>query len=143
VATPDYLERAGTPAGPRELRLHSCIAYAYNTPDQNWIFRQGSRELEVPVSGIFRSNNSEAAHRAVLAGLGIGLLPIILVAGEVAAGRLIQVLPDWATPGLPIHIVHPGPRALPLRVRTVLGFLAQISAEMPVPERLTKSDSIS
>jgi len=136
VATPDYLERAGTPTAPRELRPHSCIAYAYNTPDQNWIFRQAGRELEIPVNGVFRSNNSEAAHRAVLAGLGIGLLPIILVADEVAAGRLVRILPDWASPGLPIHIVHPGPRALPLRIRTVIGFLVQISAEMPVPEGL-------
>ena len=136
VATPDYLDRAGTPTGPRELRSHSCVAYAYNTPDHHWIFRQASRELEIPVSGIFRSNNSEAAHRAVLAGLGIGLLPIILVADEVAAGRLVRVMPDWETPGLPIHLVHPGPRALPLRVRTVIAFLAQISAEMPAPEGL-------
>ena len=137
VGAPEYLGRKGIPTDPRELRQHSCIAYAYNTPDRSWIFSQAGREVRIPVDGIFRSNNSEAAHRAVLAGLGIGLLPITLVADELAAGRLVRVIADWETPGLPIHIVHSGPRALPLRLRTVVAFLAQISAEMPLSERLS------
>jgi DNA-binding transcriptional LysR family regulator len=137
VSTPDYLDRAGIPDEPRDLRQHSCIAYAYNTPDRSWIFHQAGREVRIPVSGVFRSNNSEAAQRAVLAGLGIGLLPVILVAPEVVAGRLVRVMPDWESPALPIHIVHSGPRALPLRIRTVVGFLTQISAEMPTPERMS------
>jgi DNA-binding transcriptional LysR family regulator len=137
VSSPDYLGRVGVPADARELIGHSCIAYAYNTPDASWTFQQNGREVRIPVSGAFRSNNSEAAHRAVLTGLGIGLLPVILVADDVAAGRLVRVMPDWETHSLPIHIVHSGPRALPLRLRTVVDFLAQISAEMPRPEYLT------
>lgn len=46
---------------------------------------------------------------------------------DIAAGKLKHLLPEWTIPELPFYAVHTGPRTLPLRTRTVLDFLIEIS----------------
>ena len=62
-------------------------------------------------------------HRAALAGGGLAVLSHILADQDVASGRLIRLIPDFPPTRLPIHVVYPSRRNIPLRVRTVLDFL--------------------
>ncbi|WP_298400427.1 LysR family transcriptional regulator [Sphingobium sp.] len=119
VAHPDYLARHGVPASVDALGDHQCIAYAYGDMPARWTI-DGRERL---VSGLFRSDNSEAVHRAALSGLGIALLPAIRVAADMAAGRLAPILPDCAIAPLDIFAVHPSHRRLPPRARLVLDFM--------------------
>ncbi|WP_375194721.1 LysR family transcriptional regulator [Sphingobium sp.] len=119
VAHPDYLDRHGTPESAEELSGHQCVAYAYGDVPARWMIDGRERV----VSGIFRSDSSEAVYRAVLSGLGIALLPSIRVEGDVEAGRLIPVLPDSSIAPLDIFAVHPSYRRLSRRARVVLDFL--------------------
>jgi DNA-binding transcriptional LysR family regulator len=119
VAHPDYLARHGVPARVDDLADHQCIAYAYGDRRARWTIDGRERV----VTGVFRSDNSEAVHRAARSGLGIALLPAIRVAGDMAAGRLAPVLPDSAIAPLDIFAVHPSHRRLPPRVRLVLDFM--------------------
>lgn len=119
VANPDYLARHGTPASADDLSAHQCIAYAYGATPARWAI-DGRERL---VSGRFRSDNSEAVHRAAIGGLGIALLPAIRVAADMAAGRLVPVLPGSIIAPLDIFAVHPAHRRLPPRVRAVLDFI--------------------
>lgn len=119
VAHPDYLASHGAPMSADDLTRHQCIAYAYGDMPTRWTI-DGRERL---VDGLFRSDNSEAVHRAALNGLGIALLPTIRVEGDMAAGRLAPVLPDSAIAPLDIFAVHPSRRRLPPRARIILDFI--------------------
>lgn len=121
VASGAYLAAHGHPARLDDLSAHQCITYGYGADPAAW--EVDGRMLTV--GGRFRADSSEAVHRAVSAGLGIGLLPAIRVAGEVASGHLIRLFADRPIPPLPLSVVHPANRNLPARVRVVLDFIAR------------------
>jgi DNA-binding transcriptional LysR family regulator len=52
----------------------------------------------------------------VLAGGGIGLLPSFNCSADVAAGRLVHILPKWYARGATLYLLHPQARTLPARV---------------------------
>lgn len=119
VAQPAYLDVHGTPASVEALSDHPCIAYAYGDVPARWMIDGRDRV----VAGTFRSDSSEAVHRAALSGLGIALLPAIRVQGDIEAGRLIPILPGTSIAPLDIWAVHPSHKRLPPRARVVLDFL--------------------
>ncbi len=120
VAAPAYMARRPAPATARDLVAHECITYGYGPHRALWEVDG----LELRVSGAFRANSSEAVHRAVASGLGIGLLPLIQVRDELDAGSLARILPRAVIPALRLSAAcrFPGPR-IPARVRVVLDFL--------------------
>jgi DNA-binding transcriptional LysR family regulator len=62
---------------------------------------------------------------ALIAGLGIAVLPDFIVSEAVKAGQLEIVMPDWHMPLAGLHLVTPpgGPR--PARVEALGNFLAK------------------
>jgi DNA-binding transcriptional LysR family regulator len=66
-----------------------------------------------------------AVHRATLAGAGLAVLSHILAGPDIEAGRLVKVMPDFPPTRLPINVVYPSRKNMPLRVTTVLDFLVQ------------------
>jgi len=55
---------------------------------------------------------------------GIMLAPDYLVEDELKAGRLIRLLPDYATAETPVHAVYPHSHNLSAKTRTFIDFLA-------------------
>ncbi|CAD5372964.1 LysR family transcriptional regulator [Rubrivivax sp. A210] len=102
VASRAYLRRRGMPAAPLDLAGHDCIHYLRGDEAPAWSFEDlagdGSR-LSVPVRGPFAANNSEALREAALGGAGIALLPDFSARKDLAAGRLVVVLPGWRSVG--------------------------------------------
>jgi DNA-binding transcriptional LysR family regulator len=132
VATPDYLERHGTPRAPADLAHHHCIVYDRLLSGASWIFATENGPLAVPVSGPLQVNNTEAVRTAVLEGLGIGYVPSWhFVDGEFETGRLVALLPEFASPPQPISAVYPSRRFLPLKVRVAIDFFGQDFAHDP------------
>lgn len=100
VASQTYLQRHGMPLQPADLVSHNCLPYLRDGVSQTWSFqKKGTRSaagrVGVSVSGNFRANNSEVLREAVLAGVGIGLLPDFSAHEAMADGRLQSVLPEW------------------------------------------------
>ncbi len=87
------------------------------------------RGRQVSVTGRVRvrSNVLFAAYQAVLAGGGAGLLPVWLIAPDVAAGRLVRVTPNTDAATVPIHLVYPPGRFRAARTRL---FAEMIEAEI-------------
>jgi len=123
VAAPSYLERRQPPRTPDEIIGHDCICYSRAGDGRSWSFSNGADELEVRVTPRLIANSSMGVHRAALAGGGLAVLSHILADQDVASGRLIRLIPDFPPTRLPIHVVYPSRRNIPLRVRTVLEFL--------------------
>lgn len=127
-AAPAYLERTGLPGQPHELARHPCMAYWRESSDDGWQLVRGEERAPVRVHGRYRVNDTVAVAQAALAGLGIALLPRYMCDEELAAGRLVRVLPEW-TPdtrfGTWITALAAPDRARFSRHRVFLDFLRQ------------------
>jgi len=123
VAAPAYLARAGEPKNPEDLAAHQCIAYPTEANPKIWRFDGPDGSHSVPVSARFHANSSEVVRRAVMSGLGIGMLPEIAVGHELGAGTLRRIITDYKPTEFPIHILYPSRSNLPARTRAVINFL--------------------
>jgi DNA-binding transcriptional LysR family regulator len=123
-ASPAYLAEHGTPARPADLGGHNCLLSLNSFPDGGWRFIGADGEHAVAATGNFRTNSVEALRRAALSGHGIGLLPAVIIAGDLRAGTLIPLLPEFRTSEAVIQAVYPSSRHLPAKARTFIDFLA-------------------
>ena len=131
VASPAYLDRAGTPKTPAELADHPIIGYSHVPNAQIWQFKQGSRMISPAVKGRLTMNNGEAIRDMAIEGLGLAMLPGFIVAPALADGRLVQVLPEIEPRPLPIMAVWPPVTPMPIKLRMLVDYLA---AELAVPD---------
>jgi DNA-binding transcriptional LysR family regulator len=140
VAAPGYLKRRGTPEHPLELSAHDCLPYLRPGPAV-WSFERAAgrggraaaepERLRVPVAGPLRANNSEVLRDAVLAGLGIGLLPDFSAGGALKAGRLRELLPAWRPVGFfgdSVFAIRPWSPQVPRAVRALVDHLREALA---------------
>jgi DNA-binding transcriptional LysR family regulator len=121
VASHAYLERHGEPKTPSELGAHTCVL---RRGDTIWKI-QGE---DVPVGGAVVTNTVFGVADAVLAGLGIGALPELVVRDEVAAGQL-RVLFGAPARRMRFFAMWPS-RRLSLKVRSFLDLLACHAREL-------------
>ena len=89
----------------------------------------GNKQIEVSVQGRLFANSLPAVRAAAVAGFGVARLPLYLARDEIAAGRLQIVLPGWATPSRPVHLVYLKTRHPSARVRSVVQFLLQCAKD--------------
>lgn len=125
VAAPSYLARAGEPTSPSDLVHHNCLRYSHMTASEEWQLRQGDRHVPVPVTGNFTAADPSILREAALAGLGLAVVPNMLVAHDLAAGRLTSVLEAHANIPLGIHVLLPHRTQLPARTRAFVDFLSR------------------
>lgn len=137
LASPRYLARRGVPAHPSELAAHDCLLYLGGGHADRWTFvRNAKRKSAAPeervglhISGSLKANNSEVLRDALLAGLGIGLLPDFSVpAGGNGAAALVQVLPDWQVQGFfgeRLYALRPWSAQVPKAVQCLVEHLRQ------------------
>jgi DNA-binding transcriptional LysR family regulator len=125
-AAPAYLARRGTPKAPAELAQHDCIVYTYNPTGDEWQLSDAAGKLHpVKVRGTLHTNNGDTARAAALGGLGIIWQPTFLIGADLAAGRLVPLLPDYRMPDIDILAVYPSRRHLSAKVRAMIDFLVQ------------------
>ena len=110
VASPAYLERAGTPRTPEALAKHACIGFSTTTPIvDRWAFPagpRGGRERTVAVHARLVTNTAQSAIDAALAGFGLVRVMSYQVNALVAAGKLRVVLAAYEPPPSPVHLVQ-------------------------------------
>ena len=91
--------------------------------DRVWTF-VGQRGSSVRVDGSFDSNSALALRKAVLAGLGIALLPEEYVGADLASGALVRILPQYEV-RRPVTALYARSPHIPQRVRLLVSFLIQ------------------
>src|SRR6185437_3849818 len=122
-ASPAYLARRGTPRLVEDLAAHNCLGFAYWTTGQEWnLYGPQGRET-VAVSGRLQANNGQALRMAALNGLGIVMQPEVLLAEDLAAGRLVRVLPEHQPLARPMHLVYLPDRRLTPKLRSFIDFV--------------------
>lgn len=124
VASPDYLARRGTPQEPDDLEAHDCLRFSFRRSVDSWPFRIGGRIVHRPVHGSFFGNSGDMVRQMAVAGGGISRHGHFHVAGDLAAGRLVEVLGDYHPgDGEDIHALYAPEDRAAARIRAFLDFL--------------------
>ena len=135
-ASPDYLERRGTPQTPDELADHDCLVYS-NLPDPaKWVCNDADgvrHAIEVPMTMMASSGDFLCA--AAIEGLGLVMQPTFIAGDAISRGELQPVLTDYAWPVTPAYAIYPPTRHLSYRVREFIDFLAEYFAGLPYWDR--------
>lgn len=128
VASPDYLRRRGRPASLAELEGHECLHFALPSTGQivPWLLRQDGVDAEHPLPGAIRCFD-DIIGPVTLArhGAGIAQTYRFMVEADLAAGRLIEVLPEFAGASRPFSLLYPAARHMPRRLRVLIDFLIE------------------
>ena len=150
MASADYLARRGTPVHPNDMATHDCLLYL-GSHSGSWTFakvakKKSTERVGVNIRGSLKVNNSEVLREALLAGLGIGLLPDFSLPDEQAptlitsrargspslrafpSGKyqLVRVLPDWQVQGFfgeRIYALRPWSAQVPKAVQCLVEHL--------------------
>jgi DNA-binding transcriptional LysR family regulator len=122
VASPDYLARRGTPQRPADLTDHDVVAFSGIAGVEHWVFRVAAGDVNVAIRPRLVVSTAEAAIDAARAGFGLTRVLSYQAAGDVARGSLLRVLPAYEGDEVPIHLVYPGGRHPPPKLRAFLDF---------------------
>lgn len=132
--SPAYAARAGLPASIGDIARHACLSYSNSPPGQVWAFQdttpQATRRA-ITARGTFTANNGEVLRDAALAGHGLAALPLFIVAADLAAGRLIHVLPHETLLDDGIFAVYPRTPFTSRKIRTLVQYLQQAMSPPP------------
>lgn len=124
AAAPAYLAKQGHPQHPTQLSEHVCLGLSYWRRHDRWHLRgPGDEVCDVVVKGRFSANQGSALHMAALHGAGIVLQPDVSLADDIATGRLVVVLPDWAYKPTPMYLIYAQDRRPTAKLRSVIDFL--------------------
>lgn len=121
VASPNYLEKFGTPNHPNQLKSHRCVL----TNTDHWSFDIDGKAQSVKVKGHWRSNNANVVLSACEQGLGIAYLPESTFNKAVKANTLVPILKPFWSSGATSWIVYQNKQFLPLRAKLAIEFLLE------------------
>lgn len=91
-ASPQYLQRLGALAHPRDLKNATFVGFR---PRSSLVLTNGRSDVELSTAGRIRADDFETVKALLLLGAGIAWLPDFLTEEAAAAGTLVPVLPQW------------------------------------------------
>jgi DNA-binding transcriptional LysR family regulator len=121
VASPDYIEKHGTPETPDDLLAHQALMQGV----ESWQFVDGDKIISIHPQGRFKADNGTALAAAAAAGLGIAWLPDHIIRGYLDSGALVQVMPRYPIPTAGIFVVRPPGQHSTRKVRVLTELLIE------------------
>ncbi len=131
VASPAYLKRYGTPQSPEELSEHEAVHYASPSTGavEDWQWLEGERQHSRTMAGRVTVNGAEAYIACCLAGLGLIQIPAYDVAAHLAAGELVEVMPEHRAEPMPVALLYPHRQHLSRRLKVFADWLEPLLKE--------------
>ena len=125
-AAPSYLQTRGRPEKPEDLAHHNCFCVTRGARiyDQ-WTVRGPQAPVKVVVSGSLTSNSTDTIHRWALDGAGVAIKALWDIEDDLRAGRLVELLPDYACDDIHLYATHFTHRHVPPRIRAFIDFLVE------------------
>lgn len=139
AAAPAYLAAAGTLKTAQDLARHECLGFAYWRKKNLWRLARAGRAEQVEVKGRFTANNGQALRAAALAGAGVIMQPEVLLADDVAAGRLVRLLPEYELPARPMQLVYPADKRPTAKLRSFVDFVTATFGDHSPPAKIGHS----
>ncbi|WP_294923248.1 LysR family transcriptional regulator [uncultured Paracoccus sp.] len=126
VASPEYLARHGMPERPDDLVRHNCLLLRYpRSPEFFWMLQAPGGPLKMMVSGRFDADDGDVLTEWALTGQGIANRPRYEIAEHLAAGTLVEVLPEHAPVPAQFGMLTPHRRLQDPKLRLFADFAAR------------------
>jgi DNA-binding transcriptional LysR family regulator len=120
VASAAYVKQQGRPKTIDALARHACLGQSER---EEWTLRNGRAEKKQKCSGQIAAGDPVLLQQMVLAGFGIGLLPLWLVEDDLRRSKLERLLPEWAGPEVELTALYASRSGLLPKTRVFLEFL--------------------
>ncbi|MFQ6347522.1 LysR family transcriptional regulator [Pseudomonas sp. R11F] len=132
-ATPDYLQRFGKPAHPRELEdgRHSTVGFLWSRTGKAlpYSMQRGEEIIEVQGRPLLIIDDGNAYLAAGLAGLGVLWLPQYMAKPHLASGELLPLFEEWHMEPMPMYLAFPPNRHVSTKVRVFIDWVIELMAE--------------
>lgn len=126
VGRPDFLERMAGDSSPLGFGQLPSLHWGGMQREYQWeLFNDEGERLLISHRPRMVTDDLPALRNAVLAGVGIAHVPRVAVREDLAAGRLVELLPGWSPKCGIVHAIFPSRRGLLPSVRTLIDFLAE------------------
>jgi DNA-binding transcriptional LysR family regulator len=122
-ASSAYARAHGVPATLEDVSEHACVLFRSQDGRAEWSLEGPEGPVRHVVRGRISGDDFLFVRAAVLAGAGIALLPRIVAAEDVAAGRLVRVLPGYTMKGTSLHIVYAATSKVPAKIAAFRDFV--------------------
>ena len=120
VASPIYIRQHPKITQPENLKEHTLIYGSVN----NWLMKKGKEQRLINIDKGMRVISGRVMCQAAKQGLGITRLADVYCQSEIAHGRLVEILPDWAEQ-TPISLVCPPNRYQLNRVKRLMNWISE------------------
>jgi DNA-binding transcriptional LysR family regulator len=128
VASPAYLDRAGAPETPDDLKAHRCIGHRLPGGRlYRWEFERDGQVMTIDTAGAVVLDDEDLMVDAAIEGLGVAYVAEPAAAGALAAGQVREVLSPWLSAMEAVAVYYPGHRAAPLALRAFLDVVREVS----------------
>lgn len=123
-AAPSLLEKLAAPRHPAELAdLPTLTLTTGHGPMNEWRYRDGGASRVLRLRSARQSNDGEVIRRWAIQGHGFAYKSQLDIADDLATGRLRTVLDEYFVDPAPLHLLYPGHRLQPARIRRLIDFL--------------------
>lgn len=131
-ASPKYVKKHGEPRTLDDIPRHACLNFAYEQIRHHWpVMDAEGATTNVPINSKVISNNGDLLRQCALAGMGIVIRPSFALGDDLAAQRLVRLLPKHKLGEISVVMVYPSRRLLSAKVRTFVDFMTR---RFPRPE---------
>jgi DNA-binding transcriptional LysR family regulator len=134
VATPGYLSERQIPVLPEDLTTHQCVLMNGKNNEAQWDLERGRKKVSLRVSGNVSSRDFNSVSYFTHRGHGIGLLPFNYCNELIDSGELVRILPEWASPKIPVHVLYPTRKFIPAKLRLFLDALQEWNSPFWLPK---------
>jgi len=126
LASPAYLETAGSLATLEDLARQQCIAFVRPNTGRvfPWQLRDGGRDIDwIPPASVMVSTDAMGVIWLAEQGMGIALCPRLFAETSLAAGQLVEILPQLSGRTRAFSVVYPAHRGLSAASRALIDML--------------------
>jgi DNA-binding transcriptional LysR family regulator len=126
VGSPQFLSRLSTPPSPADLNGLPSLHWGSPHREYQWeLFGENGASAVIRHYPRMVTDDLLALRHAACAGVGIAHLPSVVVREDIAAGRLVSLIPGWSPRTGIVHAIFPSRRGLLPSVRTLIDFLGE------------------
>ena len=134
VASPAYIQSRGAPLAPAALVQHECIRSRFPSGlVMRWEFERRGEVLRLEPQGRLSLGGDHLSLGAAREGAGLAYVTAYSAAADLAAGRLVQLLPEWTPPFDGLCLYYPRQRAPSAGLRA---FVDHLYATRKSPDQL-------
>lgn len=117
-ATPEYLEKYGTPKHPQDLPAHNGLFYQlHDIVHDIWLFEDENNSYKIKMNSNRISNDAELVKRWCVAGKGLAVKSCLDMSADLLSGALVNVMPEFKPKATELWLICPSRQSITPAVR--------------------------